>query len=79
VDVDDALAIDFDGEAGELSPGSQSSALSLAEEAVQLGDVVRAQREPGHQRLLSVSRRLSYAASGAGQLPRESCSFAGVL
>jgi hypothetical protein len=46
VDADHALGVDFDAEALELSPGPHSGALSLADETVQLRNVVAAQREP---------------------------------
>jgi hypothetical protein len=42
MDYDDALSGDFDAHALEISPGPQSSALSLAKEAVQLGEMVSA-------------------------------------
>jgi hypothetical protein len=54
VGTDHALDIDCDADAFELSPGPRSGALSLADEAVQPGNVVPVQREPRLARLSSV-------------------------
>jgi len=79
VDGDDTVGIDFDVDAVELSLGPERNALSLAEEAVQLGDMVPEQREPGRARPLPVLRQSSSSATGPSQLARTSCLFGGSL
>jgi hypothetical protein len=62
------VGIDHDADAFELSPGPRSGALSLADEAVQLGKVVPVQRESRRARLSSVLQDLGTAGCGTGRV-----------